>query len=100
MYGCLVTPVFKLTDLVNLYHARLEQLGTHSSGCIHSTKFKNRILSYFPDMDAHKQGCDMVLIYNEDIGTALQKACESDTDMDTVNLAEAAKLVRRDMVKT
>ena len=60
----LVAPGFKLTDLVNLYHARLEQLGTkHTSGRIHSTKLKNRILSYFPDMDAHKRGCDVVLIF-------------------------------------
>ena len=27
----LVTPVFKRTDLVNLYHERLEQLGTYTS---------------------------------------------------------------------
>ena len=40
----------------------------HTSGRIHSTKLKNRILSYFPDMDAHKQGHDVVLICNEDIG--------------------------------
>ena len=50
-------------------------------------------------MDAHKQGRDVVLTSNEDIGTALKKACESDTDMDIVHLAEAAKLVKRDMLK-
>ena len=41
----------------------------------------------------------MVLISNEDIGTALKKACEGDSDMDAVHLAEAAKLVRTDMLK-
>ena len=92
----LVTPVFKLTVLVNLYHARLEQLETHTFGHIHSTKLKNRILSYFPDMDAHKQGRDVVLICNEDIGTALKKACEGDN---AAYLAEAAKPVRRDTLK-
>ena len=50
-------------------------------------------------MDAHKQGRDVVLTSNEDIGTALKKACEGDTDMDIVHLAEAAKLVRRDMLE-
>ena len=58
----LVAPVFKLADLVNLYSTRLEQLGTHVAGRVHSTKLKNRILSYFPDMDAHTQGRDVVLI--------------------------------------
>ena len=40
----MVAPVFKLTDLVILYSARLEQLGTHVTGRVHSTKLKNRIL--------------------------------------------------------
>ncbi len=70
----LVAPVFKLTDQVNLYSARLEQLGTHmTGGRVHSTKLKNRILSYFPDMNAHKQGHDVVLVCNEDVGAALWK---------------------------
>ena len=74
-------------------------VGTHTAGCIHSTKLKNGLLSYISDMDAHKQGRDVVLICNEDICTALKKACEGDTDMDAIYLAEAAKLVRRDLLK-
>ncbi len=69
-----VAPVFKLSELVSLYTSRLEQLGTHTSGRVHSTKLKDRILSYFPDMNAHKQGRDVVLVCNEDIGAALRKA--------------------------
>ena len=61
----LVAPVFKLIDLIM-------RGWTHTSGHIHSTKLKNRILSYFPDMDIHKQSRDVVLICNEDIGTALK----------------------------
>ncbi len=64
----LIAPVFKLADLVILYQTRLEQLGTNITGCIHSTKLKNRILSYFPDMNAHTQGRNVVLICNEDVG--------------------------------
>ena len=48
-----VLPVFKLTDLVNLYSKRLTQLGSDLVGRIHSTKRKDRILSYFTDMEAH-----------------------------------------------
>ena len=51
----LVAPVFKLTDLASLYSSRLEQLGTHVTGCVHSIRLKNRILSHFPDMNAHTQ---------------------------------------------
>lgn len=95
----LVAPMFKLTDLVNLYSTRLEQLGTHVTGRVHSTKLKNRILNYFPDMDAHKQGRDVVLVCNEDVGAALWKACEQDADNDCVHLARAASIVRREMFK-
>ncbi len=95
----LVAPVFKLTDLVNLYSTRLKQLGTDVIGHIHSTKLKDRILAYFQDMEAHKQGRDVVLISNKDIGSALSKACEYDADNDAVHLARAANIVRRDMFK-
>ena len=52
----LVAPIFKLKDLVNLYSTRLTQLGTDILRHIHSTKLKDRILSYFQDMEAHKKG--------------------------------------------
>ena len=48
-------------------------------------------------MEAHKQGRDVVLIYNKDIGSAQRKACEHDADDDAIDLAKAAKIVRRDM---
>ena len=91
-----VAPIFKLAVLVNLYSTRLKQLGTD---VVHSTILKDRILGYFPDLEAHKQGRDVVLIFNEDVGSALHKACEHDVDNDAVHLARAAKIVRRDMLK-
>jgi hypothetical protein len=94
-----VAPVFKLKDLVNLYSTRLKQLGTDVVGRIHSSQLKERILAYFPDMDAHKQGRDVVLISDEDVGSAFRKACEHDADNDAVHLARAANIVRRDMFK-
>ena len=48
-------------------------------------------------MQAHKQGRDVLLAFNEDIGFALRKACETDYDDEAVILAKAAKIVRRDM---
>ena len=56
----LISPMFKLADLVNMYSTRLEQLGTRLIGRVHSNKLKNRLLSYFPDMDAHKRGLDVM----------------------------------------
>ena len=94
-----VAPIFKLADLVSLYATRLKQLGTNEESRIHSTKLKERLLSYFPDMQAHKQGRNVVLIANHDIGQALRKACHHDADNDAVHLARAAKVVRKDMFK-
>ena len=94
-----IAPVFTLKDLVNLYYTRLKQLGTDVSWRIHSTKLKDRLLEYFPDMEAHKQGREVLLICDKDIGSALRKACEHDADSDAFHLARAAKIVRKDMFK-
>ena len=58
----LVVPVFKLTDLANMNSNRLEQLGSGIAGRVHSTRLKEKILAYFPDMKAHKQGREIVLV--------------------------------------
>ena len=61
----LVVSVFKLTDLANMYSNRLEQLGSGVAGCDHSSRLKERILAFFPDMGAHKQGREVVLVCNK-----------------------------------
>ena len=50
-------------------------------------------------MEAHKQGHEVVLVCNKDVGSAIRKACERDLDNDAVHLAKAANIVRRDMFK-
>ncbi len=95
----LVAPVFVLADLAALYTTLMEQLGTIMTGRVHSTKLKNRILRYFPDLEEHKQGRDVLLAFNQDLGSALQKACGQDADDDAIHLARAANIVRRDMLK-
>ena len=57
-------------------------------------------MAYFPDMKAHTQGREVVLVFDEDVGAALRKACEHDADSDAVYLARAATIVRRDMFQT
>lgn len=37
-------------------------------------------------------------MYDTDIGNALRKACQSDQDNGTMHLAEAARLVRKDIL--
>ena len=56
-------------------------------------------MSYFLNMDAHKQGRDAILVCNKDIDATLGKVCEHDFDNDVVHLLRSANIVRRDMFK-
>ncbi len=93
------TPVFKLSDLVRLYKDRLVQLNVPSP-CVHSTRLKDRLLANFPELQAFKEGRDILLMSNEDVGTALRQACENDADDDACILARAARIVRKEIKKT
>lgn len=91
-------PVFKLADLGDLYQRRLEQLNATVGNRIHTTRLKNRLLSEFPDLMAHSQGKDILLTFQDDIGDALKKACDHDSD--AMHLVRAAQVVRREMFAT
>lgn len=92
-----VAPVFKLADLIKMYSARVKQLGTSLDGRVNSTHLKNRILAYFPDMQDHKDGRDILLVFNKDVGLGIKKACKHDADADAIHLARAASIVRREI---
>ncbi|KAK3740395.1 hypothetical protein QZH41_000916 [Actinostola sp. cb2023] len=66
---------------------------------VNTTRLKERILSAFPEMSAHAQGRDVLLISNRDVGDAIRKAHNQDTDDEAMHLAKAAKIVRRDIFK-
>ena len=75
-------PVFKLANLVELYQSRMEQLGVKLDTRVHSTRLKQRLFTQFPDLRAHTKGRDVLLVFEEDVGAALIKACELDSDND------------------
>ena len=43
-------PIFKLTEIAQLYKVRLEQLGLAVEKRIHTTRLKKRLLSALPDL--------------------------------------------------
>ena len=90
-------PVFKLSDLAQLYTSRLEQLGVKLDVKVHTTRLKQRLLTQFTDMKAQKKGRDVLLAFEDDIGNALAKACELDSDNKAIHLARAANIVRNHM---
>ena len=66
--------MFKLVKLAKLYSAKLEELRITSSSKINTTRLKERLLGAFPDLSAHTQGRDVLLIFNHAIGDAIRKA--------------------------
>ncbi|KAG0712743.1 hypothetical protein GWK47_002027 [Chionoecetes opilio] len=88
----------KLSDVANLYKTRLEQLGATVTNRIHTTRLKDRLLSVLPDLRAHSQGRDTLLLFEKDIGPTLKKACDHDSD--AMHLVRAEQVVRREMFQT
>ena len=73
----------------------MEQLGIGLDKRILTTRLKDCLLAQFTDMRAQKKGRDVLLASEEDIGTALSKACELDSDNEVINLACVAKIAHR-----
>ena len=88
-------PVFKLAELSQLYKSQMEQLGVEVDNRVHSTRLNQRLLAEFPDMRAYTKGRDVLMAFEDDIGSALAKACEQDNNEDAMHIARAAHIVRR-----
>ena len=87
--------IFKLAELAQLYKSRIEQLKVKVDTRINTTRLRERILAEFPDMQSYKKGRDVLMAFEEDVGAALAKAYEQDSDKDAVHIARAAQIVRR-----
>ena len=89
--------VFKLADLANKYHQRLQDYGL--PGRVHSSRLKMRLLAHFPDLQAYADGRDIRLAFTSDLKATLKEAYKNRESWDDegVHLAKAAKIVRRDM---
>ncbi|CAL8406497.1 unnamed protein product [Arctogadus glacialis] len=74
-------PVFKLTDIAQLYKTRLEHLGLTVGERIHTTRLNDCFLSFQS--------------FEKDIGPALMIACQ--TDSDAMHLMRAAQVVRKEI---
>ena len=90
-------PVFKLANLVELYQSRMQQLGVKLDTRVHSARLKQILLVQFYDRRAHTKARGVLLVFEEDVGAALSKACELGSDNDVVDLARAAQTMRRHM---
>ena len=82
---------FKLADLAKLYKTRLEQLGVYVPERFNSTRLKERILQQCPALHDSKKGRDVILAFEDDIGTAIHYANENSRDSQATYLAKDNK---------
>jgi len=60
---------------------------------INTTRLKQKLLAYFPDLQEQSKGRNVMLVFERNVGAALDKACEQDSDGEAVCLAHAAQIV-------
>ena len=89
--------VFKLADLTKLYAKRLEQLGVTVSSRVNSTHLKDRIVIHLPGMKAFKEGRDVFMAYEDDIGAVLRQGYQTDRDEQSVMMTQIANTIRYDI---
>ena len=83
-------PVLKLSNLVKMYNANLEKFRINLVTRIHSTQFKNRLLSQFQDLPAHSSKKEVILAFKFHVGDAISTAAKADFNDDDYILARAA----------
>lgn len=93
-----IPAVFYLSKLVELYTAQLQLHGVKAFTKIHSTRFKDRLLTNCPDLIAVEHGKEVLLTFNDSLGFALHKFKEN-SDGDAVLLMRTAKLIRNEMFR-
>ena len=92
MIANLETLLFKLSDITKVYHEKLQQLGIHINSRIHSTRLKEKLTAHIPGLTEHKKGKYILLIFNEDIGSALLFS-DDRSDGKALCLIQAAKII-------
>ncbi|CAC5400907.1 unnamed protein product [Mytilus coruscus] len=74
-----------------------KNLGVGIESRIHSTRLKNRLLAYFPDIQEYKQGRESLLVFKDDVGHNLQRAYDDDFDSNYMQIYKAVKIIRSNM---
>lgn len=87
---------FLLSELHKLYENRLKDFGIEKS--VNRFRLKNRLLGEFPEAQEQNDGRQTIIVFTEGLKSVLKEVLkERDFCDDTLVLAQAAKIVRRDM---
>jgi len=89
--------IFKLADLTRMYQNRITELGGQITGIIHTTRLKKRLLAHFEDLKESKEGKNVFLVFDSELGAVLKQVFESSFDDDALVLARAATILRKEL---
>ena len=92
-------PVFLLKELKKFYQERLELNNAPEEFVknVHSTRLNLKILEEIPGLREEKQGKDVVLTLDGEMGRAIFEACQYSSQDDGFILAKATKIIRKDL---
>ena len=92
------TTVFKLLDLRKEFCKRLKLQGvTAENPEIHSMRLKEKIIEAIPGLTAHIKGREVLLVFEEDIGSLISHPLPGDNDDNAMCLERTANIVREEM---
>jgi len=90
-----VSPVFKMSDIADLYAKGMAELGF--SQAKHSTRLKDRLLDMCPYLEASgKPGQDIILTFRNDVYYAVKSSCRNYVS-DALEVSSVTKIIRKDM---
>ena len=87
-------PVFMLGELKQMFISVYRRY-TGTDIELHSTRFKEQLLSQIPGLQAHKRGMQIVLTSDDAATEAILAALSYSGDQNGLHLVQAAKLVRQ-----
>ena len=85
-----------LSELVKFCRCKLEEVGAES-GKTNATRLKERVIKAVPNLTAHPEGREVILVLRHDIGGILTEAKRRDSD--AWCLARGDRIVRKDILK-
>ena len=92
------TTVFKLSDLRKEFCKRLKLQGVMSENPeIHSTRLKEKLIEAIPGLTAHIKGREVLLAFEEDIGSLISRALPGENNDNALCLEPTANIVREEM---
>lgn len=79
-----------------MYSTKLDQYGVAQGSKINATRFKERLLENCPDLTAVNHGREVLLTFNEHIGSAVKNMRDS-ADTEAIQLMHTIKILRSAM---